>query len=67
MNRWREEGAAFLEKMSGSKIDPVRNNEELYARKDVDAVVIATADFQHARHGFQVQYTSRALPTWLAA
>ncbi len=26
---------------------------ELYARKDIDAVIIATADFQHAQHGIE--------------
>src|SRR6202789_3537420 len=50
-NRRREEGAAYLQKLSGNPVVPVRNNDELYARKDVDAVIIATADFQHARHG----------------
>ena len=50
-NRRREEGAAFIQKLCSNPVDPVRNNEELYARKDVDAVIIATADFQHARHG----------------
>ena len=47
-NRRREEGAAYIEKLGGSTVDTVRNNDELYARKDVDAVIIATADFQHA-------------------
>ena len=47
-NRRREEGAAFIEKLCGNPVDQVRNNDELYARKDVDAVIIATADFQHA-------------------
>jgi predicted dehydrogenase len=50
-NRRREEGAAYIKKVSGDTVVPVRNNDELYARKDVDAVLIATADFQHARHG----------------
>src|ERR1019366_2722654 len=34
----RENGAAVIEKKSGSKVDLCRNNDELYARKDVDAV-----------------------------
>lgn len=46
----REEGAAFLQKATGNTIAACRNNEELYARKDVDAVFISTADFQHALH-----------------
>ena len=53
-NKRREEGAAFVsKKMGGGKVDAVRNNDELYARKDVDAVLIATADFQHATHGVE--------------
>ena len=58
-NRRREEGAAYIEKVSGFKVDPVRNNDELYARKDVDAVLIATADFQHARHGTEAVNAGR--------
>jgi len=52
-NKRREEGAAYIQKVTGSQVTPVRNNDELYARKDVDAVLIATADFQHARHGVE--------------
>ncbi|HEY4382362.1 MAG TPA: Gfo/Idh/MocA family oxidoreductase [Acidobacteriaceae bacterium] len=55
----REKGAATVEKVAGSKVDMVRNNEELYARKDVDAVLIATADFQHARHGIEAVKAGR--------
>ena len=55
----RERGAAKIEKASGSKVDQVRNNDELYARKDVDAVIIATADFQHARHGIEAVNAGR--------
>ena len=58
-NRRRDEGAAFIGKMAGTKIDAVRNNDELYARKDVDAVLIATADFQHARHGIEAVNAGR--------
>src|ERR1700743_3619087 len=58
-NRRREEGAAYIEKVSGCKVTPARNNEELYARKDVDAVLIATADFQHARHGVEAVNAGR--------
>jgi predicted dehydrogenase len=49
----REDGAAYVEKLSGNKIDAVPNNEALYSRKDIDAVLIATADFQHAQHGIE--------------
>jgi predicted dehydrogenase len=57
----REEGAAYIQKLSGTTdpVDPVRNNEELYARKDVDAVIIATADFQHAYHGIEAVEAGR--------
>ena len=57
----REDGAAFIQKMSGTSdpVDPVRNNEELYARKDIDAVIIATADFQHAYHGIEAVEAGR--------
>lgn len=55
----RENGAAVIEKKSGSKVEMVRNNDELYARKDIDAVIIATADFQHARHGIEAVNAGR--------
>ncbi len=58
-NRRREEGAAYIQKVSGFKVDPVRNNDELYARKDVDAVLVATADFQHALHGVEAVEAGR--------
>src|SRR4051812_14053560 len=37
-NRRREEGVAYIEKLGGGHVETVRNNDELYARKDVDAV-----------------------------
>jgi predicted dehydrogenase len=58
-NRRREEGAAYVQKLSGSPIVPIRNNDELYARKDIDAVLVATADFQHARHGVEAVNAGR--------
>ncbi len=58
-NRRREEGAAYIQKLSGNQIATVRNNDELYARKDVDAVLVATADFQHARHGTEAVNAGR--------
>jgi predicted dehydrogenase len=58
-SRRREEGAAYIEKLCGNPVDPVRNNDELYARKDVDAVIIATADFQHAQHGVEAVNAGR--------
>jgi predicted dehydrogenase len=47
----REEGKALLEKQLGHGIDLYRSDEELYEKaKNVDAVIISTADFQHAMH-----------------
>jgi predicted dehydrogenase len=58
-NRRRDEGVAYIEQVAGAKVTPVRNNDELYARKDVDAVLIATADFQHAQHGVEAVKAGR--------
>jgi len=58
-NRRRAEGVEYIEKLSGKRPDQVRNNDELYARKDVDAVIIATADFQHAFHGAEAVEAGR--------
>ncbi|HKV41266.1 MAG TPA: Gfo/Idh/MocA family oxidoreductase [Blastocatellia bacterium] len=50
-NRRREEGAAFVAKKTGAAPPAeARNTDELYSMKDIDAVIIATADFQHAYH-----------------
>jgi predicted dehydrogenase len=49
-NRRREEGKAFLEAKAGHNVQAYVNNDELYRNKDLDAVIIATADFQHAFH-----------------
>lgn len=57
--RRRAEGVAHLSKLTGKEIAAARNNEELYARKDVDAVIIATADFQHAQHAIQALNAGR--------
>src|SRR5512133_21035 len=45
----REEADTFY-KSKGIKLRLARNNEELYSGNDTDAVIISTADFQHARH-----------------
>ena len=45
--------------MVGHEIAKARNNDELYDRKDVDAVIIATADFQHALHGAEAVRAGR--------
>src|SRR5450432_3938220 len=58
-DRRREEGKAEISKLTGKNIDAVRNNDELYERKDVDAVMIATADFQHSQHGVEAVRAGR--------
>src|ERR1700689_963105 len=59
-NRRREEGAAYIHKIcGGNSIIPVRNNDELYARKDIGAVLGATADFQHALQGVEAVKAGR--------
>jgi len=45
----REDADAFY-KAKGINLRLARNNEELYEGKDTDAVIISTADFQHALH-----------------
>ncbi|MDR0349169.1 MAG: hypothetical protein LBH90_06735 [Tannerella sp.] len=49
-NRRRDEAGAFMQEKYGKKIKAFRNNEELYDSRMCDAVIIATADFQHALH-----------------
>ena len=44
----REEGVAFLKEKMQHDIAGCRNNDELYSQKNIDAVYISTADFQHA-------------------
>ncbi|WP_187262960.1 Gfo/Idh/MocA family protein [Pontibacter beigongshangensis] len=52
-NRRREEAEAFVKSKSGGKLKKFRNNDELYASKNLDAVIISTADFQHALMGVE--------------
>jgi len=49
-NRRRDEGRAIVKERTGWDVALCRNNDELYDRKDIDAVIISTADFQHAHH-----------------
>lgn len=49
----RQEGAAFLSDKMAHPVIACRNNEELYQLKDIDAVFISTADFQHALHAIE--------------
>lgn len=59
-NRRREEGTAFVQAQraeagleGGDGVKSMRNNEELYDAGMVDAVVVSTADFQHALHAIE--------------
>ena len=49
-SRRREECKAFVKEKAGLDITMWRNNEEMYDKNDIDAVIISTADFQHALH-----------------
>lgn len=49
----REEGVSFLSSKMEHAVTGCRNNEELYALKDIDGVFISTADFQHALHAIE--------------
>ena len=46
----REEAKATLEARLGHKVKTYLNNDQLYENKNIDAVIISTADFQHALH-----------------
>ena len=48
--RRREEATAFFQKNYGKEVKLFRNNEEMYESGMCDAVIISTADFQHAPH-----------------
>ncbi|WP_145928701.1 Gfo/Idh/MocA family oxidoreductase [Termitidicoccus mucosus] len=49
-NRRREEAVVHFKKKYNQDIVAYRNNEEMYEKAGLDAVIIATADFQHAFH-----------------
>lgn len=57
-NKRREDGAAYVTQkadeykvnMGSEQLAQARNTDELYSMKNIDAVIIATADFQHAVH-----------------
>ncbi len=51
-NRRRDEAAQYFNE-KGLSVKLARNNEEMYDQKEVDAVIIATADFQHALHAIE--------------
>ena len=52
-NRRRDEAKAYFTKNFGQEIPTYRNNEELYEKAKPDAVIISTADFQHAIHAIE--------------
>ena len=52
-NRRRAEGKEYIGKLTGDNITTWRNNEEMYDKNEIDAVIISTADFQHALHTVQ--------------
>ncbi len=49
----REEAAKHFKEKYGIDVKLFRNNEELYDAKMCDAVIVSTADFQHAQHCIQ--------------
>ncbi|HEY9364364.1 MAG TPA: Gfo/Idh/MocA family oxidoreductase [Chitinophagaceae bacterium] len=49
----REAGQNFLKEKMAHDIIACRNNEELYAQKNIDGVFVSTADFQHALHAIE--------------
>jgi len=53
-SRRREEGRATLEKAFDHPVETFVNNEAMYEKmRDLDAVIISTADFQHALHAVE--------------
>ncbi len=51
--RREEEPAKIATKYGITEPAKVRNTDELYSRKDIDAVIVGTADFQHAYHAIE--------------
>ena len=51
--RRREEAVKHFKEKYNLDVKAFRNNEELYDAKMCDAVIISTADFQHAQHCIQ--------------
>ncbi len=49
-SRRRGEAGEWFTKQTGKTVPTYRNNEELYEKAKPDAVIISTADFQHAMH-----------------
>ncbi len=55
----RDEGADHVGKLMGHPMRKYVNNDALYADKDIDAVIISTADFQHATHAIEAAEAGR--------
>ena len=49
----REQAQVQLKEKLGHDVKTFRNNDELYSSKEIDAVIISTADFQHALHAIE--------------
>ena len=58
-NQRRAEGISYLKGLIGNDITGYRNNDELYEKSKVDAVIISTADFQHAYHATEAVRAGR--------
>ncbi|CAH0305262.1 Inositol 2-dehydrogenase [Pedobacter sp. Bi36] len=52
-NYRRDLGAEHIKSKIGHGITACKNNDELYALKDLDAVIISTPDFAHALHAIE--------------
>lgn len=52
-SRRRDDSKAYFAKHFGKELPTYRNNEEMYEKADLDAVIISTADFQHATHAIE--------------
>ncbi len=55
----RELGLAFLKEKTNPDVRAFRNNEEMYASRSTDAVIISTADFQHALHTIEAVHAGQ--------
>jgi predicted dehydrogenase len=55
----REEARSTLSGKLGHPMRLYRNNEELYEDNNIDAVIISTADFQHALHALEAAQAGR--------
>ncbi len=64
-SRRRDEAVTFIgeaatkRNLTVGQIAKARNNDELYDMKDVNAVIVGTADFQHALHGVEAVRAGR--------